>query len=182
MFNFDYITKEDIKEHNPSWSEISDHPYRILIVGGSGSGKTNELLNLISHKPHIGKTYLYAKYSFEANYQLLINKRESSGLKYLNDSKAFVEYSNDMDHIYKNIEKYNPNKKRKILIVFDDMIAYMLSNRKLNPVVTELLIKGRKVNISVVFITQSYFTVPKDIGLNSKHYFVMKVPCNRELQ
>ena len=87
-----------------------------------------------------------------------------------------------MDDIYKNIEEYNPNKKRKILIVFDDMIADMLSNKKLNPIVTELLIRGRKLNISLVFITQSYFAVPKNIRLNSTHYFVMKIPNKRELQ
>ena len=77
----------------------------------------------------------------KAKYQLLINKRESTGLKYLNDSKAFIEYLNDMDNIYKNIEEYNPDKKRKILIVFDDMIADVLSNKKLNPIVTELFIR-----------------------------------------
>ena len=126
MFNFDYITKEDIKEHNPNWPEIPDHPRRILIIGGSGSGKTNALLNLINNELDIDKIYLYTKYPYKAKYQLLINKRESTGLKYLNDSKAFIEYSND---IYKNIEEYNQNKKRKILIVFDDMIADMLSNK-----------------------------------------------------
>ena len=84
---------------------------------------------------------------------MLINKRESTGLKYLNDPKAFIEYSNDMDDIYENIEEYNPNKKRKILIAFGDMIADMLSNKKLNPVVTGLFIRGRKLNISLVFIT-----------------------------
>ena len=113
---------------------------------------------------------------------MLINKRESTGLKYFNDSKAFIEYSNDMDDIYKNIEEYNSNKKQKILVVFDDMIANMLSNKKLNPVVTELFIRGRKLNISLVFITQSYFAVPKHIRLNSTHYFVMKIPNKRELQ
>ena len=87
-----------------------------------------------------------------------------------------------MDDIYKNIEGYNPNKKRKILIVFDNMIADMLSNKKLNPIVTELFIRGRKLNISLVFITQSYFAVPKNIRLNSTHYFVMKIPNKRELQ
>ena len=87
-----------------------------------------------------------------------------------------------MDDIYKNIEEYNPSKKRKILIVFDDMIADMLSNKKLNPIVTELFIRGRKLNISLVFITQSYFAVPKNIRLNSTHYFVMKIPNKRELQ
>ena len=75
---------------------------------------------------------------------MLINKRKSTGLKYLNDSKAFTEYSNDMKDIYKNIEDYNPNKKRKILIVFDDIIADMLCNKKLNPIITELFIRGRK--------------------------------------
>ena len=107
MFNFDYVTKEDIKEHNPKWLEILDHPYRILIFGGSGSRKTNALLNLISHEPVIDKFFLYAKDPYEAKYQLLINKRESTGLKYLNDPKVFIEYSNDMDDIYKNIEEYN---------------------------------------------------------------------------
>ena len=94
-------------------TEISSHPYRILIVGGSGSGKTNALLNLINHESDIDKIYLYKKDPYEAKYQLLINKRESTGLKHLNDSKAFIEYSNDMDDIYKNIEECNPNKKRK---------------------------------------------------------------------
>ena len=81
-----------------------------------------------------------------------------------------------MDDIYKNIKKYNPNKKRKILIVFDDMIADMLSNKKPNPIVTELFIRGRKINISLVLITQFYFAVPKNIRLNSTHYFMMKIP------
>ena len=131
MFNLHYITKENIKEHNRNWSELPDHPYRILIVGGSGFGKTNALLNLINHEPDVNKIYLFAKDPHEAKYQLLINKRENTGLKYLSDSKAFIEYSNDMDDIYKNIEDYNPNKKRKILIVFDDLIAEMFSNKNL---------------------------------------------------
>ena len=113
---------------------------------------------------------------------MLINKRENTGLKYLNDSKAFIEYFNYMDDIYKNIEKYNPNKKHKISIVFDDMIADMLRNKKLNPIVTELFIRGRKLNISLVFITQSYFAIPKSVRLNSTHHFVMKIPNKRELQ
>ena len=90
----------------------------------------NALLYLTTYELDIDKIYLYAKDPYEAKYQLLINKRESTGSKYLNDSKAFIEYSNDMDDIYKNIEEYNPNKKRKILILFDDMIADMLSNKK----------------------------------------------------
>ena len=85
-----------------------------------------------------------------------------------------MEYSNDMQDVHQNIEDYNPIKKRKILIVFDDMIADMINNNKLNPIVTELFIRGRKLNISIVFITQSYFKVPKDVRLNSTHFFIMK--------
>ena len=93
-----------------------------------------------------------------------------------------MEYSNDMQDVYKNIEDYNPMKKRKILIVFDDMIADMINNNKLNPIVTKLFIRGRKLNISIVFITQSYFKVPKDVRLNSTRFFIMKIPNKRELQ
>ena len=96
-------------------------------------------------------------------YQYLINKREKIGLNHLNDPKAFMEYYNDMQDVYKNIEDYKPIKKRKVLIIFDDMIADMINNNKLNPIVTELFIRGRKLNISIVFITQSYFKVPKDV-------------------
>ena len=93
-----------------------------------------------------------------------------------------MEYSNDMEDVYENIENYNPGKKRKILIVFDDMIADMIDNKNLNPVVTELFIRGRRLNISIVFITQSYFKVPKDFRLNSTHFFIIKIPNKRELQ
>ena len=182
MINFDDVTKENIKEHNPNWPQIPDHPYRILIIGGSGSGKTNSIFNLISQQPDIDKIHLYSKDPHEAKYQLFINKRESAGLKYFNNSKAFIEYSNDIGDIYKNIEEYNPNKKRKTSIVFDYMIADMLSNKILNPIITELFIRGRKINISLVFITQSYFAVPKNIRLNSMHYFIMDIPNKRELQ
>ena len=100
----------------------------------------------------------------------------------MNDSKAFTEYSDDMGNFYKNIEEYNPNKKRKISIFFDDMIADMLNDKKVNPIVTELFIRGRKLKISLVFITQSYFVSPKNIRLNSLHYFIMKIPNKGELQ
>ena len=93
-----------------------------------------------------------------------------------------MEYSNDMKDVYKIIEKYNSGKRRKVLIVFDDMIADLINNKKLNLIVTELFIRGRKLNISVVFITQSYFKVPKDVRLNSTHFFIMKIPNERELQ
>ena len=161
---------------------IPDHPYRILIIGGSGSGKTNALLNLIKNQSDIDKIYLYAKDPYEKKYQYLINKREKVGLNHFNDPKAFMEYSNDMQDVYKNIEDYNPIKKRKILIIFDDMIADLINNNKLNPIVTELFIRGGKLNISIVFITQSYVKVPKVVRLNSTHFFIMKIPNKRELQ
>ena len=93
-----------------------------------------------------------------------------------------MEYSNGMEDVYKNIENYNPGKKRQILIVFDNMVADMINNKKLNPVLTELFIRGRKLNISIVFITQSYLKVPKDIRLNSTYFFIMKIPNRGELQ
>ena len=120
----------------------------------------------IHYQPDIDKMYLYAKDPFEANYQLLINKRGITGLKHFNDFKAFIEYSNNMDDIYENIEEYNPKKKREILIGFDDNIADMLNNKKLNLIVTELFTRGGKLNIFFVFITQFYFAVPK----NTKFY------------
>ena len=144
MINFDDYTNENKIEHNSKWPYIPDHPYRILIVGGSGSGKTNLLLNLINNQSDIDKICLYAKDPYEAIYQYLINKREKVGLDHFKDPKAFMEYSNDMEDIYKNIENYNTGKKRKILIVFDDMVADIINNKKINPVVTELFIKGSK--------------------------------------
>ena len=93
-----------------------------------------------------------------------------------------MEYSNDVKDVYKNIGNYNPGKKRKILIVFDDMIADMINNKKLNPVVTELFIRGRKLNISIVFITQSNFKVPEYVRLNSTHFFITRIPNKRGVQ
>ena len=100
----------------------------------------------------------------------------------MNDCKAFNEYSKDMGDIYKEIEGYNQNKKRKILIVFDNMISDMLSNKKLNPIVTEIFISDSKIIISLGFIIQSYVAIPKNIRLNSAHYFIMKIPNKQELQ
>ena len=124
----------------------------------------------MNNQPDINKIYLYAKDLYEAKYQLLIKKRESSGLKHFDDPKAFIKYSNDMQDVENHIEEYNLGKKRKILIVFDDMIADMINNKKLKPIVTELFIREIKLNISIVFITQSYFKVPKGARLNSTHF------------
>ena len=105
MINFDDVTKENIKEHNPNWPEISNHQYRILLIGSSKSGNTNSLFNLINQQPDIDKMYLYAKDPYETKYQFLINKQERTGLKHFNDSKSFIEYSDDMDDICKNNEE-----------------------------------------------------------------------------
>ena len=102
-------------------------------------------------------------------------------MKHFNDPNVFIKYLNDIQDVYKNIETYNIGKKRKILIVFDDMITDMI-NKKLDPVVTELLIRGRKLNISIVFSTQSCFKVPKDVRLNSTHFFIIKIPNKKKLQ
>ena len=141
-------------------------------------GKENALLDLINKQPDIDKIYSYAEGPYEAKYQFLINKTESTELKDFNDPKDFIKYSNDMQDTYTNIDENFVHKERKILIVFDDMI----NNKKLNSIVTELFIRGRKLNISLVFITQSYFKVPKDVRLNTSHFFIAKIPNKRELQ
>ena len=153
MINFDNYTNGNKTGHNKNWPYIPDHPYRILIIGVSGSGKTNLLLNLIENQPDIDKEYLHAKDPYESKYQCLINKRKDVGINHFNDPKAFIEYSNDKHDVYKNIDDYNPDKENKILIVFDNMIADMIHNKKLNSIVTELFIRGRKLNISLVFLT-----------------------------
>ena len=144
--------------------------------------KSKYILEFNKKSTDIDRTYLFAKDPYEAKYQFLINKRESTGLKRFGDPKAFIEYSNDMQDVYKDINEYNEDKEHKLLKVFDDMIADMINNKKLNSIVTDLFIRGRILNISLVFITQSYFKVPKDVRLNSTHFFVMKIPNKRELQ
>ena len=130
MINLDSLINENKKEHNEKWPFFPDNPYRILITGGSGSGKTNALLNLIKEQDDIDKIYLYAKDLSEPKYEFLIKKREDAGIKHFNDTEAFIECSNTMDDVYENIDNYNPSRKRKILIVFDDMIADIMTNKK----------------------------------------------------
>ena len=120
MTNFDdYVnenkTRQGLHSHNKNWSYIPDHPYRILIIGAPGFGKTNVLLNLIESQPdNIDKIYFYAKDPYEAKYQYLINKREGIGIDHFNDPKAVIEYSNNMHDVYRNIDEYNPGKENKI--------------------------------------------------------------------
>ena len=123
-------------------------------------------MNLINNELDIDKIYLYSKDPYEAKYQYLTNKREKVGLYHFKDPKTLMEYSNHMQDVYKNIEDYNPGKKCKILIVFGNMIADMINNKKL------MFIRGRKLNIYIVFITQSYFKLPKDVRLNSTHFLL----------
>ena len=129
IINYDDYTNENKRKHNPNWPYIPDHPYRILIIRDSGSRKRNTLLNSIENQPDIDKIYLYAKDPYESKYQYLINKRESVGVNHFKDPKAFIEYSNDMHDVYKNIADYNPAKENKILIVFHDMIADMIHDK-----------------------------------------------------
>ena len=126
----------------------------------------------------IDKIYLYFKDLNEPKYQFLIKKREDVGIKHLNDSKAFIEFLQCMDDIYNNIDDCNPSVKRKILIVFDDMIVDIKANKKFQTIIKKLFIRCRELNISLVFITQSYFSVSKEVRLNSTHYLRYYVTFN----
>ena len=118
----------------------------------------------------------------EGKYQYLINKREQVGIKNLNDPYAFIEYSTDMNDVLENINNYNKNRDKKVFIIFDDMIADILRSEKFKAIVKELFIRCRKLNIYIVFITQSYFRTPKDARLNSTHYILMKIGNKKELK
>ena len=118
MINLDSIANENNKKHNEKLLCIPDYPYRILIFGGSGSGKTSTLLNLINKQNNIDKIYLYTKDLSEPKYEYLIKKREDAGIKQVNNSNAFIECSNTMDDVYEDINDYNPIRKRKIFNCF----------------------------------------------------------------
>ena len=125
---------------------------------------------------------MYAKDLSEPKYEFLIKKGEDVGRNHFNDPNAFIEYSNTMEVVYENTDDYNPTRKRKTLIVFDDIIADIMTNKKFQAIIKELFIRRRKLNISLVFITQSYFSVPKNLRLNSTHYLIMKISNRKELQ
>ena len=156
MTNLDSITNKNNKGHNETWPYIPDHPYKILIIGGSGSGKRNTLLKLIkeqNNRDDIDKIYLHAKDLSQPKYEYLIKKRENAGIKLYNDPNAFIACSDTMDDVYENIDDYNLSRKRKRkkLFVFDDMIADIMTNKKFQA--KELFIRCKKLNISLVFIT-----------------------------
>ena len=135
MINLNNIVNNNNQQQNKKWPYIGDHSYRILIIGGSGSEKTNTLLHLINVQKDIDKIYLYAKDLSEPKYEDLIRNCKNAGIKHLNDSKAFIECSNTMNDVYENIDNYNPKRKRKILIVFDDMIADIMTNKKFQSII-----------------------------------------------
>ena len=134
MINLDNITNENSKEYNQKWPYIPDHLYIILIIGGSGSGKTNALLNFIKEQDDIDNL-LYSKDLSEPKYEFMIKKREYVGTNHFNDWNEFIECSNTMDDIYENIYDYNPNEKRKILIVVSDTIADIIANKKFQAII-----------------------------------------------
>ena len=178
MLNLDNIVsnkKKSSLEHN-NW------PFRMLIIGPSGSGKTNTLPHLINNLHPIDKIYLYAKDIHEPKYEYLINKREQAGIKNLNDPHAFIEYSDDMNDVLDDINDYDKNRDKKVLIVFDDMIADIEYNKNFKRIIKELFYRARKINVSIVFITQSYFKALKDARLNTTHYILMKIGNKKELK
>ena len=174
MLNLDKIVNKK--------NEDEDWLFRMLIIGPSGSGKTNTLFHLINNLHPIDKIYLYAKDLAELKYEFLINKREQAGIKNLNDLHTFIEYSDDMNDVYADISNYNKKRENKVLIVFDDMIADIEYYKNFKKMIKELFYRGRKMNISIVFITQCYFRVLKDARLNSTHYILMKIGNKKELR
>ena len=179
MLNLDDIvsSKKKISSENDDWL------FRMLIIGPSGSGKTNTLLHLIDKFHPIDKIYLYTKDTDIYTNIYLINKREQAGIKNLNDPHAFIEYSNDMNDLLEDINNYNKKKRdKKVLIIFDDKIADIMRSEKFKAIVKELFTRCRKLNISIIFITQSYFRTPKDARLNSTHYILMKIGNKKELK
>ena len=155
MFNLDNITERD---------ENMDWPYRKLIID------------------KIDKIYLYAKDLEEPKYKFLIGKREQAGINFNNDPTAFIEYSNSMNDIFSKIENYNPMRRRKILIIFDDTVFHVMSDKKAQQVLKDLFIRCRKLNISLCFLIKSYFSVLKETRLNCTHYILFKLNNKRELQ
>ena len=143
MLNLDNIVSNKNENKDNNW------PFRMLIIGPSGSGKTNTLLHLINNLRPIDKIYLYAKDLSEPKYEYLINKREQARIKKLNDPHAFIEYSNDMDDVINDINNCN----KKVLMIFDDMIADIEYNKNFKQIIKEFFYRARKINVSIVFIT-----------------------------
>ena len=176
MLNLDNIASNKNENRNNNWS------FRMLIIAPSGSGKTNVLLHLINNLHPIDKINLHTKDLHEPKYEYLINKREQAGIKNLDDPKAFIEYSDDMDDVLDDINNYNKNRDKKVLIVFVGIIADIEHNKKFKKITKELFYRARKINISLVFIMQIYFRAFKDARLNSTQCILMKIGDKKELK
>ena len=176
MLNLDNIVSNKNENKNNDW------PFRMLIIGPSGSGKTNTLLHLINNLHPIDKIYLYAKDIHEPKYKYLINKREQAGIKNLNDPNAFIECSDNMNDALDDINNYNKNRDKKVLIVFDDMIADIEYNKDFKGIIKELFYRAIVFIVSIVFIMQSYFRALKDARLNSTHCILMKITNKKEFR
>ena len=174
MFNLD---------ENRERVENRDWPYRKLMIGPSGAGKAHYLLNSIQRDHNlVEKIYLYAKDLEQPKYKFLIDRREKAGINFINDPNAFIEHSNSINDIFPQIEDYNKRRNRKILIIFDDMISHVMSDKKAQQILRDLFIRCRKSNISLCFLAQFYFSIPKDIRLNCTHYILFKLNNKRDLQ
>ena len=170
MYLLKNLTRGNIKKHNPNWPQILDHPYWMLIIRGSGSGKINALFNLISYQPHIDKTYLCAKDPNETKYQLLIKKWESKNRMIW---MIFIK-------ILKNTIQIRNAKHWSYFMIW--LLICLIIKHLINPVVTEIFFGGRKLNISLAFIAKSYFPEPKNIRIDFTNYFIMKIPNRKVLQ
>ena len=186
MLNLDNIVSnknENKDTTGSSFLELNNWPFRMLIIGPSDSGKTNTLLHLINNLHPIDKIYLYPKDINEPKYEYLINKREQAVIKNLNEPLySFIEYLDDMDDVLDDVNNYNENRDKKVLMVFDDMIADIEYNKNFNRIIKELFYRAPKINVSIVFITQSYFRALKDARLNSTYYILVKTGNKKELK
>lgn len=174
MINFDLVNN-NIKNNNTNNIYSYTHPFRILIIGPSGSGKTNLLLNIINEREDIDKIYLFARDLNEHKYELLINTRKKAGISHYNDENAFIESFDSMDYVFFNIDDFNIGRKRKVVIIFDDMIPDIVTNKNYQQVIKELFIRSRKINISLIFLSQSFFSIPKNVRLNSRQFYFLKL-------
>ena len=173
MINFVDITKIS-KTHDPNRPQISNHPYKILVICYSGFLKC--FIKVVRHQLYFIELYLYVKDPYEAIYQLLTNKQKETGIKHPKDSKAFIEDSSNLKHVDPIIDAINSNEKFQKLVIFDDIIIDMHSDRMLKPVATEPFFRDWKLNTSIIVMKQSYFTVPKNVILNVTHCYIKKIP------
>ena len=169
MLNLDNIVSNKNENKDNNW------PFTMFIIGPSGYSKANTLLHLINNLHPVDKIYSYTNDIHEQKYEYLINKREQAGIKNLNDPHAFIEYSDDMNDVLDDINNYNINRDKKVLIVFDDMIADIEYNKKFKRIIKKLFYRARKIIVSIIFIMQSYFRALNDARLNSTHYILMKI-------